>query len=340
VRNLAQLNGVELAAARDSPSGWQRDTAQRLLMERSDPTPTAKLEELVANASDPRVRLQSFATLQFLKRLDLATSARALRDPHPSVRVNALRVLEVQPLKTQALWAELARLADDPEFAVRRQLALTLGEWKSGEAARLLTRMAERDGTDPQMRVAILSSAGQESPLMKILREENEGKRNNPAPAPIVKPADANRAKVIATYAGVPQLRANSAHGREVFRQTCAVCHRFKGDGRELGPDLAMVAAKADDWLLAAIFDPNQAIEARYQAQHVVMKDGSEAVGLIAAETGNNITLRSPDGSERAILRSEIRETKSLGRSLMPEGLEGALKPQDLADLIGYLRAK
>jgi putative heme-binding domain-containing protein len=63
-------------------------------------------------------------------------------------------------------------------------------------------------------------------------------------------------------------------------------------------------------------------------------------VGLIAAETGNNITLRSPDGSERAILRSEIRETKPLGRSLMPEGLEGTLKPQDLADLIGYLRAK
>ena len=56
-------------------------------------------------------------------------------------------------------------------------------------------------------------------------------------------------------------------------------------------------------------------------------------------ETGNNITLRTVDGGERAILRSDIQSMKPLGRSLMPEGLEGALKPQDLADLIGYLRA-
>ncbi len=69
------------------------------------------------------------------------------------------------------------------------------------------------------------------------------------------------------------------------------------------------------------------------------MKDGSEIAGILAGETGNNITVRAADGTDRAILRSDIKVQKPLGRSLMPEGFEGALKPQELADLISHLRA-
>lgn len=99
-----------------------------------------------------------------------------------------------------------------------------------------------------------------------------------------------------------------------------------------------MTTSKPDDWMFTAILDPNQAVEARYQAQHLVLNDGSELLGLIVGETGNNVTLRTADGSERAVLRTEMRSAKPLGRSLMPEGLESVLKPQDMADLLRYLR--
>jgi hypothetical protein len=40
------------------------------------------------------------------------------------------------------------------------------------------------------------------------------------------------------------------------------------------------------------------------------------------------------------VLRSDLAEEKANGRSLMPEGLEGALQPQDVADVIAALRAQ
>jgi putative heme-binding domain-containing protein len=70
------------------------------------------------------------------------------------------------------------------------------------------------------------------------------------------------------------------------------------------------------------------------------LKNGTELSGLIAGETANNITLRLPGGAELPVLRGDIAEEKPAGRSLMPEGLETVLKPQDVADLIAWLRAK
>jgi hypothetical protein len=42
-------------------------------------------------------------------------------------------------------------------------------------------------------------------------------------------------------------------------------------------------------------------------------------------------------GAEELISRGELKEFTSSGRSLMPEGFEAGLKPQDLADLISYV---
>ncbi len=54
-------------------------------------------------------------------------------------------------------------------------------------------------------------------------------------------------------------------------------------------------------------------------------------------ESATAVTLRRQDGKEDVLLRSEIEEMASSGQSLMPEGIEKDLKPQDLADLIAFL---
>jgi putative membrane-bound dehydrogenase-like protein len=339
VPNLEKLDTAGLVAALDSPSGWQRDTVQRLLYERSAREASEMLEPMIAKAKDSKVRAQTIATFTLLGATDAALFIAALADPHPAVRIAALRASEPLAPTFPAIQRGVLALQNDPDFAVRHQLAFTLGAWKSAERDAALATLADRDGGDPEMRIAILSSAGPDSPLMKTLRESSPGKGMQPArPAPTVVAGNPDRAKVIASFAGFSKLAGNPSRGAEIFTQICSACHRYKGGGRELGPDLAMVTGKPDDWLLAAIFDPNQAVEARYQAQLVKTSDGSEHAGIVTGETGNNITLRTPDGAERAILRTDIQEWKALGRSLMPDGLEGALKPQDLADLISYLR--
>ena len=125
--------------------------------------------------------------------------------------------------------------------------------------------------------------------------------------------------------------------GQAVFGRLCAACHKLGGQGYEIGPDLAALTDRSPEALLTAILDPNREVDARYVSYSVARKDGRVASGMIAAETASAVTLKREQGQTDLILRDEIDELTSAGRSLMPEGLENDLKPADLADLIAYL---
>ena len=100
-----------------------------------------------------------------------------------------------------------------------------------------------------------------------------------------------------------------------------------------------MTGAKPDAWLLAAILDPAQSIEARYRPWKVTLRAGGEVTGVISAETANNLVLRLPGGAERAILRTEVAAISPVEGSLMPAGFESALSPAAMADVLAWLRA-
>ena len=103
--------------------------------------------------------------------------------------------------------------------------------------------------------------------------------------------------------------------------------------------DLGMVGTKPAEWLLAAILDPSQTVEARYRAWTITPKSGDVLDGLVSVETANNLVLRLAGGVEHAVLRSDIAAMSPSKLSLMPTGFESALKPQDMADLLRWLRA-
>ena len=60
--------------------------------------------------------------------------------------------------------------------------------------------------------------------------------------------------------------------------------------------------------------------------------DGTVLTGILAAETATSITLKQQGGKEAVIPRSEVDELRSTGESLMPEGLERQIPPQEMAD--------
>jgi putative membrane-bound dehydrogenase-like protein len=148
----------------------------------------------------------------------------------------------------------------------------------------------------------------------------------------------ADRKKVIEAYGAVGGLQGNVRKGAELFRQNCASCHRFRNEGNAVGPDLAALTDKSVATLLVAILDPNRAAEARYLGYNAVTKSGREVTGVVAAESPNSITLRAANGIEETILRTELKTFTASGLSLMPEGVENLVKPEDLADLIAYLK--
>jgi putative membrane-bound dehydrogenase-like protein len=338
VPNLAQLNNAVLAAALDSPSGWQRDTVQRLLYERQAKETAPALRQLATSAQSPKVRLQALASLGTLQALDEATVRTALKDAHPEVRMQALRSSEELAATARELLPAVLACADDAEFVVRRQLALTLGALHDERATAALAKLAERDGADPAMRIAIQTSLPPASPLFAKL-----SKAAPSAPAPKIelpKPSTPDRAKVLANYAVVSTLKGDAQRGHTLFQAQCAICHRLKNEGKEVGPDLGMANDKPLDWLLTAILDPNAAIEERYRSQTLTFKAGGEVTGILSTETANNVVVRLPGGTDLPILRSDIATQKPTGKSLMPDGMETVFKPQDIADLIAWLRAR
>ena len=337
IPNLAAKNTSELVAAMDSGNGWQRDTVQRLLVERADASAIDALAQLLAVTHTPQVRLQALATLGVLAALTPEMVVAALADPHPAVRCEALRQSETLAGKSDAVFTAVAALAMDSDAAVRLQAAFSLGAWPPEKVEPLLRQLAARDDADELLRIAIMSSLEPESPLFVQLK--SDAPIPKPAAASVaLTPSSADRAQVIAGYAGVEELPGDATRGQHQFQLLCTPCHRLRGEGNEVGPDLGMVGTKPVAWLLTAILDPSQAVEPRYRAWTITLKSGDVLEGIVSAETGNNIVLRLAGGVELAVLRSAIAAMAPSKLSLMPTGFESALKPQDLADLLRWLK--
>ena len=98
------------------------------------------------------------------------------------------------------------------------------------------------------------------------------------------------------------------------------------------------IAGRAPEALLVDVLDPNREVAPDYVAVSLATTRGQVLSGLLAEETATTLKLRRAEGVEDAILRSEIDELRSTGRSLMPEGLEQSISLQEMADLIAFLR--
>ncbi|MGC1275882.1 MAG: HEAT repeat domain-containing protein, partial [Planctomycetaceae bacterium] len=151
-----------------------------------------------------------------------------------------------------------------------------------------------------------------------------------------VPPAD--RQKVLAEYSKVHGMTADANRGKAIFEKHCATCHRIAGFGTQVGPDIADSRTRTPEALLTDVLDPNRAIDGRYVAFSVVLKDGTVQTGLIVSETANAVTLAQPEGKSLTLLRDQIDLLHSDGVSLMPVGLEKSIPPQDMADLISFIK--
>jgi hypothetical protein len=60
---------------------------------------------------------------------------------------------------------------------------------------------------------------------------------------------------------------------------------------------------------------------------------------MLESESGGGITLISPEAKKQTVLRTDLDALHSSGKSLMPEGLEKDLTPQDLADVVAYINS-
>lgn len=548
IPRLDKLDTAGLVAAMESPNGWQRDTVQRLLVESGDKSAIAPLRKLAGHSPNPKTRLQALCTMDGLHGLTPEVLMAAVKDPHPAVREHAIRVSEPLLAKSDKLGKALLALANDPNIRVRYQLAFSLGEWPNRKATRALAQIALKDGGNPRVQMAVMSSAtrhvggmisaaleekpieaaqgklleqltglaaalNDEAALAKSLEAATKPRvpryeswqfaaisglldgldrrkitltqlqssshaslketlsrlddlfaqarttaQDAPAPEPerlaairllgrgpsardadldelgkllgpqnpqaiqsaalsslgqgrgnrvaeilvsawkssgpgirarmldlllsrqewiqvllaaiengkisageigtpqqqkllnhsqasisarankLFATANSDRQAILKRYQGVSDLKGDPLKGAAYFQQNCLPCHRLRNQGNEVGPDLGSVASRPVNYLVTAILDPNQSVEVRYTGYTAATKGDLEYSGIITTETANSITLRQAGGNDVVILRNDLKELTSSGRSLMPDGFENILNPQALADLIAFIR--
>ncbi|MCI0682408.1 MAG: c-type cytochrome [Gemmataceae bacterium] len=147
-----------------------------------------------------------------------------------------------------------------------------------------------------------------------------------------------DRARLVSDYWITIPDRGDVQQGSKHFAKHCAACHQLGGIGQQVGPELAAVGDKSPQGLLTAILDPNRAVEARYVNYQATTKSGLTVSGLLQGETSTTITLVAADGKKHDLLRSDLDELTSTGKSVMPEGFEKELPHAAMADLIAFLR--
>jgi putative membrane-bound dehydrogenase-like protein len=250
------------------------------------------------------------------------------------------RLLDPQsPVEVQhAAVGALGRLSDPPAIAAMLAAWPRLGPVIRGA---LLDVLLARQGSVEALLAAVDRGAVPAATIDAAHRQRLAGHRSEAigsrAAALFATARPDTRQKVIDAYRPALSAPGDPTRGQAVFGRVCAACHRMRGQGYEIGPDLAALTDRSPEALVTAILDPNREVDARYVSYSVARKDGRVASGMIAAETASAITLKREQGQTDLVLRDDIEELASAGRSLMPEGLENDLKPAELADLVAYL---
>jgi putative heme-binding domain-containing protein len=130
--------------------------------------------------------------------------------------------------------------------------------------------------------------------------------------------------------------------GRQVFndveKSLCLKCHGIGGRGERIGPELSGIGSRFSRiTMIESILEPSRTIAPSYDSVAVALKDGRVLNGVRVAETDTIITFADQEGRKHAISRADIEELRPQPLSIMPEGLEKRLTPEEFVDLIAFL---
>jgi putative membrane-bound dehydrogenase-like protein len=145
------------------------------------------------------------------------------------------------------------------------------------------------------------------------------------------------REQVLKRYEAALDGPADAARGEQVFRNVCAKCHRFRGAGAEVGPDLGTVRNRPASLLLKDVLLPSQSIAQGYEAYVVERASGGIEQGVLAGQTPTTIVLHREGGREIVVPRDDVRRMYVSELSAMPADLEQQVSEREMADLLEYL---
>lgn len=127
--------------------------------------------------------------------------------------------------------------------------------------------------------------------------------------------------------------------GRQLFKQHCATCHQFHGEGNKIGPDLTTADRKNTTYMVANIVDPSSYIRTEYVQHEANLLDGRKITGIVVESTAKTITILDAQNKSTKVSREDLEDLKPSTVSMMPEKLLDTLSDQQICDLFAFLRS-
>jgi len=137
-----------------------------------------------------------------------------------------------------------------------------------------------------------------------------------------------------------PMTLGDPARGERWYREQCAVCHTGQDGRTAIGPPLDNLLQWNNEQWVTALMDPSQAVEEKFKQTVVLTLDQEVVSGIVVEETATQLKIAGSDGVIRQIATENIEERKQSNVSLMPDGFEAKVSPEQLADIIHYLRSR
>jgi putative heme-binding domain-containing protein len=131
----------------------------------------------------------------------------------------------------------------------------------------------------------------------------------------------------------------SATSGRALFegKGACGTCHRVKGRGPRVAPDLSDVGiARAPAALQRSLVDPSSAMLPINRPVRIVTKDGQTIRGRRLNEDTHSVQLIDDHEQLRSIAKSDVRTFEVATTSPMPSFAD-RLTPAEIADVVAYL---
>ncbi len=134
------------------------------------------------------------------------------------------------------------------------------------------------------------------------------------------------------------QVDGDADKGKAVYAANgCSGCHRIRGEGGRMGPDLTDIGAiRSMGHLQVAIVDPSQDVLPQHWTAKVTPKGADQVAGMRMNEDTFSIQLIDPAGRLRSFRKSDLASFEVDRSSAMPS-FEGRVQGEDFANLVAYL---
>lgn len=132
--------------------------------------------------------------------------------------------------------------------------------------------------------------------------------------------------------------------GKAMFAASlCISCHTMRGEGGTAGPDLTQLGTRFSyKDMLESIIDPNKTISDQFGSTVFYLKEGGSVIGRIISQDNDKYVIsQNPFAPQitRDILKKDVVRTRVSEISPMLPGLINRLSPDELRDLLAYLKS-